>query len=63
MVSANRYGYTNGMSGVQLKITQEVITLVVFSFFAIFYLKETLEFRHLISFSLLIGAVYFAFSK
>ncbi len=30
MVPANRLGYANGLSGFQLKITQEVITLVVF---------------------------------
>ena len=33
-VPANRLGYTNGMIGFQLKITQELITMVVFSVFA-----------------------------
>ena len=43
MVPANRYGYANGLSGFQLKIIQEVITLVVFAVFAIVYLKEPFE--------------------
>jgi uncharacterized protein len=38
MVPANKLGYENGFSGFQLKMTQEVITLVVFSIFAIFLL-------------------------
>ena len=63
MVPANRIGYQSGMSGFQLKITQEVITLVVFSLFAVFYLKEPFQLRYLISFILLIGAVYFMFKK
>jgi uncharacterized protein (DUF486 family) len=63
MVPANRYGYAKGMTGIELKITQEVITLVVFSAFAVFYLKENLELRHLVSFCLLIGAVYFGFKR
>ena len=63
MVPANRLGYTNGLSGFQLKITQEVITLVVFAFFAVLYLKEPLQWKYLISFFFLIGAVYFMFKK
>lgn len=63
MVPANRIGYLNGMSGFQLKITQEVITLVVFAVFAIVYLKEPLQWKYLISFILLLGAVYFMFKK
>ena len=63
MVPANRIGFLSGMSSFQLKITQEVITLVVFGFFAIFYLKEPLQWKYLISFLLLFGAVYFMFKK
>lgn len=63
MVPANRLGFNNGYSGFQLKITQEVITLVVFTVFAIWFLKEKFEPRYFISFALLIGAVYFAFKK
>ena len=61
MVPANRNGYINGMSGFQLKITQEVITLSVFAVFAIFYLKEPFQMKYLVSFLFLIGAVYFMF--
>lgn len=63
MVPANRYGYADGMSGFQLKILQEVITLVVFSIFAVMYLKEPFHWRYLVSFAFLIGAVYFMFKK
>ncbi len=63
MVPANRWGFSNGFSGFQLKMTQEVITLVVFSVYAVFQLKEPLEWKHLISFLFLIGAVYFMFRK
>ena len=40
-VPANRWGSINGYSAFQLKITQEVITLIVFSFFAVLYLRDT----------------------
>jgi uncharacterized protein len=63
MVPANKIGYANGLSGFQLKLIQEVITLVVFSVFAIYYLKETFELKHLLSFICLMGAVYFMFKK
>ncbi len=63
MVPANRAGFLNGFNGFQLKITQEVITLVVFSFFAVWYLKEPFQTKYLISFLFIIGAVYFAFKK
>ena len=63
MVPANRLGYTNGFSGFQLKITQEAITLVVFAFFAVLYLKEPFHWKYLVSFALLLAAVYFMFKK
>ena len=63
MVPANRYGFTDGINGFQLKITQEVITLVVFAFFAVLYLKEPFHWKYLVSFALILGAVYFAFKK
>ena len=63
MVPANRLGYVNGFNGFQLKNTQEVITLVVFSVFAILYLKEPFHWKYLVSFVLVLGAVYFAFKK
>ena len=63
MVPANRIGYNSGMNGFQLKITQEVITLVVFTVFAVLYLKEPFQSKYLISFLFILGAVYFAFKK
>jgi uncharacterized protein (DUF486 family) len=63
MVPANRAGFLNGFNGFQLKITQEVITLIVFSVFAVWYLKEPFQTKYLISFLFIIGAVYFAFKK
>jgi uncharacterized protein (DUF486 family) len=63
MVPANRSGYLNGFTGFQLKLTQEVITLVVFSLFAVYYLKEPFHWKYLVSFALLMGAVYFMFKK
>lgn len=61
MVPANRYGYESGLKAFQLKIIQEVITLIVFCFFAVLVLKEPFQFKYLVSFVFLIGAVYFMF--
>ena len=60
-VPANRFAYSNGWSGFQLKIAQEIITLIVFVVFAMFYLREPLHWKYLASFACIIGAVYFAF--
>ena len=61
MVPANRFGYIDGLNGFQLKITQEVITLIVFTLFALIYLKEPFHWKYLVSFLFMIGAVYFMF--
>jgi len=61
-VPANRLGYAS-FSAAQLKIIQEVITLLVFGIFAIFYLKEQLKWNYVVSFVLIIVAVYFAFKQ
>jgi len=58
MVPANRFGFAKGFSGFQLKMIQEVITLIVFCFFAVLYLKEPLHWRYVVSFAFLLGAVY-----
>lgn len=63
MVPANRSGYAKGLSGFQLKMIQEVLTLVVFSVFAVLYLKEPFHWRYLVSFALLMAAVWFMFTK
>jgi len=63
MVPANRFGYQDGYNAFQLKIVQEVITLSVFTVFAVMYLKEPFETKYLYSFACIMGAVYFAFFK
>ena len=59
-VPANRLGYGQ-FSGYQLKVIQEVITLVVFVFFAYFYLGESLKWNYAVAFVFLAAAVGFAF--
>jgi len=60
-VPANRLGYmTAHMSGYQLKILQEVITLLVFIAFAWVVLKERLTWNFAVSSVFLVLAVYFA---
>ena len=66
-VPANRIGYSgNGgpFSLLQLKVIQEVITLVVFvGFSMLFFKNETLKWNHLVGFVFLILSVYFIFRK
>ena len=66
-VPANRIGFReNGgpFSLVQLKVIQEVITLVVFTVFTLLVFKnETIRWNHLAGFACLVGAVYFLFKK
>lgn len=66
-VPANHMGFKeNGGSFtlVELKVIQEVITLVVFIVFSLFFFKnETFRINHLIGFCFLILAVYFIFKK
>ena len=59
-VPANRLGYEK-LSGFELKILQEVITLCVFIVFAWLYLGETMRWNHAVSFVLILAAVWFAF--
>ena len=64
-VPANRIGFKgNGgpFSLVQLKVIQEVITLIVFTIFTLVAFKtQTLKLNHLIGFAFLVLAVYFIF--
>ncbi len=60
MVPANRWGHSV-YSATQLKIIQEVITLSVFSGFAIFYLGEHIRWNHLAAFGCILAAVAFTF--
>jgi uncharacterized protein (DUF486 family) len=59
-VPANRIGHGQ-MSVGQLKILQEVITLLVFVPFSVWYLKEPLKLDYLWAALCLCGAVYFVF--
>ena len=66
-VPANRIGFKgNGgpFSLVELKVLQEVITLVIFTIFSLVAFKtETFRWNHLVGFVFLILAVYFIFRK
>lgn len=56
-VPANRIGY-GVYNAAQLKTIQEVITLIVFSFFSVFYLKEQFKWNYLVGFCFIILAVF-----
>ena len=60
-VPANRIGYAGGWSGGQLKITQEVITLLVFGIFMVTVLGEPIGWRYLGALACMVGAVAFVF--
>ena len=66
-VPANRIGFKeNGgpFSLVQLKVIQEVITLLVFSAFTLIVFKgQSIKWNHLVAFALIILAVYFMFKE
>jgi uncharacterized protein (DUF486 family) len=66
-VPANRIGFVdNGgpFTLMQLKVMQEVITLVIFTVFTtVFFKGESLHWNHLAAFVCLILAVYFVFMK
>jgi len=66
-VPANRIGFIeNGgpFNLWQLKVIQEVITLIVFTAFSLLFFKnETFKVNHMVGFSFLILAVYFIFKK
>ena len=66
-VPANRIGFVeNGgpFTLMQLKVMQEVITLIIFTVFTtVFFKGESLHWNHLAAFVCLILAVYFVFMK
>lgn len=66
-VPANRIGFVNNggpFTLMQLKVIQEVITLVVFTLFSTILFKgEVLHWNHIAAFVCLILAVYFVFMK
>ena len=59
-VPANRIGFTV-MSLPQLKILQEVITLIVFVPFLVFFMRQGLKLDYLWAALCMFGAVYFVF--
>src|ERR1700733_15713677 len=60
-VPANRIGFRY-LDGYQLKILQEIITLMVFVVFAKVVLGEDMKWNYLVSFGFLAGAAWFAFA-
>lgn len=63
MVPANRLGYlSDGLSGYQLKIMQEIVTLSVFAVFAWLALGERMAWNTAASFACIILAAIFAFA-
>lgn len=59
-VPANRYGHGQ-FTAPQLKILQEVITLLVFAGFSTWYLRESLRWNDMVGFALIAAAVFFTF--
>ena len=59
-VPANRIGFEHYSLG-QLKIIQEVMTMIVFAGFAMIYMKQPLKLDFLWAALCMVGAVYFMF--
>lgn len=67
MVPANKIGFQgNGgpFSLIQLKVIQEVTSLVIFTIFSLIFFKdEVIRWNHILAFLLIIIAVYLVFKK
>jgi uncharacterized protein (DUF486 family) len=61
-VPANRIG-SYEFTTAQLKVIREVITLTIFCFFSVLYLKEDLRWNYLVGFAMIVGAVFVIFKK
>src|SRR5580658_1366320 len=61
-VPANRIGAAR-FSPVQLKVIQEIVTLVVFGVFTTFYFGSQLKWNHAVAACMLVGAAFFVFHK
>lgn len=61
-VPANRMGH-GVFNAAQLKTIQEILTLVVFVVFSVFYLHEPIRWNYLVGFGLIIAAAFFIFKK
>jgi hypothetical protein len=62
MVPANRIG-SDTFTAPQLKAIQEIITLVVFSVFSVWYLGEKFTWNYAIGFLFIVLAAWFIFKK
>ena len=60
MVPANRMG-SEVYSVVQLKTIQEILTLVVFAGFSVWFLGQPLKWNHYAAFVLIVGAAFLMF--
>ncbi len=61
-VPANRIGHGH-FSAAELKGMQEILTLVVFAVFSVWYLGEPLKWNHIAGFALIIVAAFLIFKK
>ena len=61
-VPANRIGH-EVYNASQLKTLQEIITLIVFSFFSVFFLKEQFKWNYLVGFIMIVIAAFLIFKK
>jgi uncharacterized protein (DUF486 family) len=61
-VPANRIG-SYGLSAVQLKTIQEMISLAVFCGFSTVYLREAIRWNHLLAFGCIVMAAFFVFKR
>jgi uncharacterized protein (DUF486 family) len=61
-VPANRIGHGR-FSASELKIIQEVISLLVFGVFSVFYLKETMKWNYIAGLILIFLAVFVVFKE
>ena len=59
-VPANRFG-SAVYSTAQLKTIQEIITLLVFALFSVFYLKEQFTLNHVVGFAFIAAGAFFVF--
>jgi uncharacterized protein (DUF486 family) len=61
-VPANRFG-SAVYSTAQLKTIEEVVTLVVFAGFSVFYLGEAFRWNYAVGFALIAAGAFFVFEK
>ena len=61
-VPANRIGH-EVYSAAQLKTIQEIITLIIFSGFSVWFLKEQFRWNYLVGFCFIVLAAFFIFKK